>query len=42
MPEQPDQHVDTRTLSILAFSATAGVLVEFYILRSPTSIRRRA
>jgi MFS family permease len=30
MPEQPDQHVDTRTLSILAFSATAGVLVEFY------------
>jgi MFS family permease len=25
-----DQHVDTRTLGILAFSATAGVLVEFY------------
>jgi MHS family shikimate/dehydroshikimate transporter-like MFS transporter len=28
--EQVDQHVDLRTLSILAFSATAGVLVEFY------------
>lgn len=30
MAEQPDQVVDTRTLIILAFSATAGVLVEFY------------
>jgi len=30
MPEQPGQEVDTRTLIILAFSATAGVLVEFY------------
>ena len=28
--EHSDQHVDTRTLGILAFSATAGVLVEFY------------
>ena len=28
--EQADQTVDTRTLIILAFSATAGVLVEFY------------
>jgi hypothetical protein len=27
---EPDLHVDTRTLAILAFSATAGVLVEFY------------
>jgi MFS family permease len=27
---EPDLHVDTRTLGILAFSATAGVLVEFY------------
>jgi MFS transporter, MHS family, shikimate and dehydroshikimate transport protein len=30
MAEQPEQSVDTRTLIILAFSATAGVLVEFY------------
>lgn len=30
MVEQPDERVDTRTLVILAFSATAGVLVEFY------------
>lgn len=33
MPElvqEPDQKVDTRTLVILAFSATAGVMVEFY------------
>jgi MHS family shikimate/dehydroshikimate transporter-like MFS transporter len=30
MAEQPDQRVDTRTLIILAFSATAGVMVEFY------------
>jgi MHS family shikimate/dehydroshikimate transporter-like MFS transporter len=30
MAEQPDQRVDTRTLVILAFSATAGVMVEFY------------
>ena len=28
--EQSSQEVDTRTLIILAFSATAGVLVEFY------------
>ncbi len=28
--EQADQHIDIRTLGILAFSATAGVLVEFY------------
>ena len=27
---EPELHVDTRTLGILAFSATAGVLVEFY------------
>jgi MFS transporter, MHS family, shikimate and dehydroshikimate transport protein len=27
---EPDLQVDTRTLGILAFSATAGVLVEFY------------
>ena len=27
---QPGQSVDTRTLIVLAFSATAGVLVEFY------------
>src|SRR5215468_11201657 len=30
MPEQPGQNVDSRTLIVLAFSATAGVLVEFY------------
>jgi MFS transporter, MHS family, shikimate and dehydroshikimate transport protein len=30
MAEQPEHSVDTRTLVILAFSATAGVLVEFY------------
>src|SRR5215471_7917068 len=30
IPERPGQSVDTRTLIILAFSATAGVLVEFY------------
>jgi MFS family permease len=30
MPERSIQDVDTRTLVILAFSATAGVLVEFY------------
>jgi MFS family permease len=30
MTEQPEHSVDTRTLIILAFSATAGVLVEFY------------
>ena len=30
MPEKSVQEVDTRTLIILAFSATAGVLVEFY------------
>jgi MFS family permease len=30
MAEPQDQSVDTRTLIILAFSATAGVLVEFY------------
>jgi MHS family shikimate/dehydroshikimate transporter-like MFS transporter len=30
MTEQPEHKVDTRTLTILAFSATAGVLVEFY------------
>src|SRR5271157_4654033 len=30
MAQQPEQHVDTRTLAILAFSATAGVLVEYY------------
>jgi len=30
MAEQPEYSVDTRTLIILAFSATAGVLVEFY------------
>src|SRR2546428_405301 len=30
MVEQPEESVDTRTLIILAFSATAGVLVEFY------------
>jgi MFS transporter, MHS family, shikimate and dehydroshikimate transport protein len=30
MTEQLEQGVDTRTLIILAFSATAGVLVEFY------------
>jgi MFS family permease len=30
MPEQLDQKVDLRTLVILAFSATAGVLVEYY------------
>jgi hypothetical protein len=29
MAEQPDQEVNTRTLIILALSATAGVLVEF-------------
>jgi len=28
--DEPEQKVDTRTLIILAFSATAGVLVEFY------------
>jgi len=27
---QSDQHANTRTMAILAFSATAGVLVEFY------------
>ncbi len=27
---EPNQHVDIRTLIILAFSATAGVMVEFY------------
>jgi MFS transporter, MHS family, shikimate and dehydroshikimate transport protein len=27
---KPSQNVDTRTLIILAFAATAGVLVEFY------------
>jgi MFS family permease len=27
---EPELHVDTRTLGILAFSATAGVLVEYY------------
>lgn len=27
---EPDLHVDTRTLGILAFSATAGVMVEYY------------
>jgi MFS family permease len=30
MPGRPEQEIDTRTLIILAFSATAGVLVEFY------------
>lgn len=30
MMEHPDQDVATRTLIVLAFSATAGVLVEFY------------
>jgi len=30
MIEQPEHSVDTRNLIILAFSATAGVLVEFY------------
>ena len=30
MTEHSPQEVDTRTLIILAFSATAGVLVEFY------------
>src|SRR5260370_42186619 len=30
MTEQPERSVDSRTLIILAFSATAGVLVEFY------------
>jgi hypothetical protein len=30
MADQPEHSVDTRTLIILAFSATAGVLVEFY------------
>ncbi len=30
MPEQPVPRADTRTLIILAFSATAGVMVEFY------------
>ena len=30
MPVQPDERADIRTLSLLAFSATAGVLVEFY------------
>jgi MFS transporter, MHS family, shikimate and dehydroshikimate transport protein len=30
MAEHPEYGVDTRTLIILAFSATAGVLVEFY------------
>jgi MHS family shikimate/dehydroshikimate transporter-like MFS transporter len=30
MPDQTEQKVDTRTLVVLAFSATAGVLVEFY------------
>jgi MHS family shikimate/dehydroshikimate transporter-like MFS transporter len=30
MTEQPEQKVGTRTLIVLAFSATAGVLVEFY------------
>ena len=30
MPEAPVQEVDTRSLLILAFSATAGVLIEIY------------
>ncbi len=30
MQTQPEQKIDTRTLIILAFSATAGVMVEFY------------
>jgi MHS family shikimate/dehydroshikimate transporter-like MFS transporter len=30
MAAQPEQNVDIRTLVILAFSATAGVMVEFY------------
>ena len=30
MVEQSETNVDTRTLVILALSATAGVLVEFY------------
>jgi MHS family shikimate/dehydroshikimate transporter-like MFS transporter len=30
MPEAPVQEVDTRSLIILAFSATAGVLIEIY------------
>ena len=30
MADQPEQSVDPRTLVVLAFSATAGVLVEFY------------
>jgi MHS family shikimate/dehydroshikimate transporter-like MFS transporter len=30
MPEVPGQEVDTRSLTILAFSATAGVLIEIY------------
>jgi MHS family shikimate/dehydroshikimate transporter-like MFS transporter len=30
MAEQPNHSVDTRTLIILAFAATAGVMVEFY------------
>ena len=30
IPERSSQNIDTRTLIVLAFSATAGVLVEFY------------
>lgn len=30
MSESQRQGADTRTLTILAFSATAGVMVEFY------------
>ncbi|HZR29017.1 MAG TPA: MFS transporter [Terriglobales bacterium] len=30
MAEQPEQQADTRTLIVLAFAATAGVMVEFY------------
>src|SRR5260370_38698337 len=30
MTEQPERSVDSRTLIILAFSATAGELVDFY------------
>jgi hypothetical protein len=32
MPQGPAQEADTRTLVILAFSATAGVLIEIYDL----------